>query len=253
MEGPHGTWGRSVSTDTIPIVGVSLGHRHEKTAISVIERAYMPTLRGEMFTTVHYDNPYRRARFEVREPVTLEYRVRHLERHGPPSRYSNVAQRIPEVLKEVTTKIGDHVEFILDITAGGHPVYARIYQEIRRSLEESRILITYGPVTVTGIAGGVSKSPDVGWLVPRRDLISTAQMLFDEGQLKIAEGLELAQTLKRELLEFKPNQKPDDLEGWREGKDDDLVLAVATSLWAVERFRPKKESRPVGDLIRVPG
>ncbi len=244
-----------MSTDTIPIVGVSLGHRHQKTAISVIERAYVPASPGEVFTTVRYDGPYSRARFEVREPVTLEYRVRYLERHGPPTRYTKIAQRIPEVLKEVATKIGNRVDLILDITAGGHPVYARIYQEIRRSLEESRILITYGPVTVTGIAGGVSKSPDVGWLVPRRDLISTAQMLFDEGQLKIAEGLELAQTLKRELLEFKPkpNQKPDDLEGWREGKDDDLVLAVATSLWAVERFRPKKESRPVGDLIRVPG
>ena len=89
--------------------------------------------------------------------------------------------------------------------------------------------------------------------MPRRDLISTTQVLSDGGQLKIAEGLELAQTLKRELLDFKPkpDQKPDDLEGWREGKDDDLVLAVATSLWAVERFRPKKESRLAGDLIRA--
>ena len=78
-------------------------------------------------------------------------------------------------------------------------------------------------------------------------------MLFDEGQLKIAEGLELAQTLKKELLDFKPkpDQKPDDLESWREGKDDDLVLAVATSLWAVERFRRREESRPAGDLIRA--
>jgi hypothetical protein len=243
-----------VSTDTIPIVGVSLGHRHQMTAISVIERAYVQASPGEMFTSVHYDGHYGRARFETREPVTLEYRVRHLERHGPPSRYSNIAQRIPEVLKEVATEIGDRVDLILDITAGGHPVYARIYQEVRRSLEEAPIDITYGPVTVTGVAGGVSKSPDVGWLVPRRDLISTAQILFDEGQLKIAEGLELAQTLKSELLHFKPkpNQKPDDLEGWREGKDDDLVLAVATSLWAVERFRRKEESRLAGDFIRVP-
>ena len=244
-----------MSTDTIPIVGVSLGHRHQKSAISVIERAYVRASPGEMFTAVRYDGPHGCARFETREPVTLEYRVRHLERHGPPTRYTKIAQRIPEILREVSAEIGNRVDLILDITAGGHPVYARIYQEVRRSLEERRIGITYGPVTVTGVAGGVSKSPDVGWLVPRRDLISTTQILFDEGQLKIAEGLELAQTLKRELLEFKPkpNQKPDDLEGWREGKNDDLVLAVATSLWAVERFRPKKESRPVGDLIRVPG
>jgi hypothetical protein len=232
---------------------VSLGHRHQRTAISVIERVYVPAWPGETFTAVSYDHRGR-TRFEVREPVSLEYRVRHLERHGPPTRYAEMAQRIPEVLKEVGTKIGSHVDLILDITAGGHPVYARICEEVRRSLGESRIAITYGPVTVTGVASGVSRSPDVGWLVPRRDLISTAQILFDKGQLKIAEGLVLAGKLKEELLDFKPkpNQRPDDLEGWREGKDDDLVLAVATSLWAVERFRPKEDSRPAGDFIRVP-
>jgi hypothetical protein len=144
---------------------------------------------------------------------------------------------------------------VLDITAGGRPVYQRIYQEIRRTLEEPRIHITYCPITVSGVAGGVSKSPDVGWLVPRRDLISATQILFDEGHLKIAEGLELANTLKDELLAFKPKpsrDKPDDVEGWREGIDDELVLAVATGLWACERFLRKEESRPVGDLIRVP-
>ena len=241
-----------MSTDTTPIVGVSLGHRHQKTAISVIERAYMRAP-GEMFTEVRHDGPYGGARFEAREPVTLEYRVRHLERHGPPSRYTKIAERIPEILREVAQEIGTKVDLTLDITAGGRPVFTRIYQEIQRAPLGARTYLTYAPITVTGVAGGVSKSPDVGWLVPRRDLISTTQMLFDEGQLKIAEGLELAQTLKRELLDFKPkpDQKPDDLEGWREGKDDDLVLAVATSLWAVERFRPKKESRPAGDLIRA--
>ena len=241
-----------MSTDTIPIVGVSLGHRHQKTAISVIERAYVRAP-GEMFTEVHHDGPYGRARFETREPVTLEYRVRHLERHGPPSRYTKIAERIPEILREVAEQIGTKVDLTLDITACGHPVFARIFQEIDRAPKGTRTNLTYSPITATGVAGGVSRSPDVGWLVPRRDLISTTQMLFDEGQLKIAEGLELAQTLKRELLDFKPrpDQKPDDLKGWREGKDDDLVLAVATSLWAVERFRRKEESRPTGDLIRA--
>ena len=95
-----------MSTDTIPIVSVSLGHRHQKTAISVIERAYVPTSPGEMFTEVHHDGPYGRARFETREPVTLEYRVRHLERHGPPSRYTKIAERIPEILREVAEQIG---------------------------------------------------------------------------------------------------------------------------------------------------
>jgi hypothetical protein len=87
----------------------------------------------------------------------------------------------------------------------------------------------------------------VGQIVPRRDLISATQILFDEGQLKIAEGLSLAGALRDELLAFKPKAiKPDDLEGWREGKDDDLVLAVAVSVWTAERFLRKRDSVPVG-------
>jgi hypothetical protein len=85
--------------------------------------------------------------------------------------------------------------------------------------------------------------------VPRRDLITASQILFDEGQLKIAEGLELAGTLTEELLAFKSKaNKSDDLEGWREGKGDDLVLAVAISVWVAERFMRKKDSAPLGAL-----
>ena len=96
----------------------------------------------------------------------------------------------------------------------------------------------------------MSRSPDAGWLVPRRDLISASQILFDEGQLKIARELDLAAVLRDELLAFKPKAgKPgDDLEGWREGKDDDLVLAVATSVWAAQRFLRKEASVPAGTL-----
>ena len=61
-------------------------------------------------------------------------------------------------------------------------------------------------------------------------------------------------TLRDELLAFRPKatQKPDDLEGWLEGKDDDLVLAVATSVWTAERFLRKKDAVPVG-VLGYPG
>ncbi len=43
-------------------------------------------------------------------------------------------------------------------------------------------------------------------------------------------------------------EKPgDDLEGWHEGKDA-LVLAVAMSVWAAERFLRKADSVPAGGL-----
>jgi hypothetical protein len=234
--------------DTVPIIGVSLGHRHEKTAISVVERPYVST--GEIFNAVYYDGPYGRARFELREKVLAEYRLRHLERHGPPSRYSEVAQRIPEIVHE----IGDDIILVVDNTATGRPAYSLILSELSAALKSTRIRFTQCPITVSGVAGGMSKSPDVGYLVPRRDLISATQIVFEKERLKIAADLELAGTLKDELSSFKqkPSKPSDDLEGWREGKDDDLVLAVASGIWACERFLRKEEFRPAGDFMRVP-
>lgn len=180
------------------------------------------------------------------EKVIVEYHVRHLERHGPPSRYASVAQRMPEVVH----KIGQEFILVVDMTATGRPAYSLILAELTSTLEDTRIRFTHCPITVSGVAGGVSRSPDVGFLVPRRDLISASQILFDKGQLKIAEALPLARTLTDELLAFKPKAETpgDDLKGWREGKDDDLVLAVAISVWAPERFLRKKDSVSIGAL-----
>ena len=233
-----------MSVAPVPIVGVSLGHRHQKTAISVTERAYIPT--GETFNALDYDHRYKRTRLMAHEKVIVEYHVRHLERHGPPSRYASVAQRMPEVVH----KIGQEFILVVDMTATGRPAYSLILAELTSTLEGTRFRFKHCPLTVSGVAGGVSRSPDVGFLVPRRDLISVSQILFDKGQLKIAEALPLARTLTDELLAFKPKAETpgDELEGWREGKDDDLVLAVAISVWAPERFLRRKDSVPFGAL-----
>jgi hypothetical protein len=86
----------------------------------------------------------------------------------------------------------------------------------------------------------------VGWLVPRRDLVFSALALFEGEQLKIAQGLDLTRTLTQEFTDFKPKAPKEELEGWRLAKNDDLVLAVAMSVWAAERFLRKEGSIPTG-------
>jgi hypothetical protein len=228
-----------VRTELLPIVGVELGARMENTALCVIERAYVPT--GETFTKVYRHGTPGRARFEAREKVPVEYRVRRLERHKPPVLYRGVAERTAELVKAVGKCV-----IAIDITRTGRPVYGLVMRVIRDALEGTNIRVTLSPVTVTGIAGGVSHGPDAGWLVPGRDLVSQALLLFEANQLKIAEGLDLAGTLTEEFVNFKPKPDPeDDLEGWRLAKNDDLGLAVAMSVWAAERFLRKVESVPV--------
>jgi hypothetical protein len=229
-----------VRTEPLPIVGVELGARMENTAISVTERAHVPT--GERFNAMQYDHRAGRQRLESREKVTIEYRVRHLERRIPPVRYKGVAERVAELVGVV----GDCV-VAMDLTRTGRPVHSLIMKAIHEATKDA-VSVKHCPLTVTGEFGAVSHSPDVGWLVPRRDLVSSALLLFEQEQLKIAEGLDLAATLSGEFESFTPKAPKEELEGWRLGRNDDLVLAVALSVWAAERFLRKEESVPAGAL-----
>jgi hypothetical protein len=232
--------------ESFPIVGVELGARMESTALSVIERVYVPASPGEAFNKVIYDTHHRRERLVASEKVMPQYRVRHLERRSPPVRYKGVAERVGELIQTV----GDCL-LVVDITRTGRPVAALIREAVEDVLEGTSEAnhVKLCPITVTGIAGGVSHSPDMGYLVPRRDLVSAGLLLFEQDQLKIAEGLDLAGTLTEEFTNFKPKPDPkDDLEGWRLAKNDDLVLSVAIVMWAAGRFLRKVDSAPVGSL-----
>jgi hypothetical protein len=240
-EGGQGPSGGGLRTEPLPIVGVELGARMENTALSVTERVYVPT--GERFNAMQYDHRAGRRRLESREKVAIEYRVRHLERRIPPVRYKGVAERVAELVGVV----GDCV-VAMDLTRTGRPVHSLIMRAIHEATKDAGVSVKYCPLTVTGEFGAVSHSPDVGWLVPRRDLVSSALLLFEQEQLKIAEGLDLAATLSGEFQDFKPKAPKEELEGWRLGRNDDLVLAIAASVWAAERFLRKEESVPAGGL-----
>ena len=82
--------------------------------------------------------------------------------------------------------------------------------------------------------------------VPKRDLVSTAQVLLQSERLKIAKGLPEAQTLVDELLAFKVSislkghdSYGNDVGMWRENPHDDLVLAVALAAWYGENTVPQ--------------
>lgn len=81
--------------------------------------------------------------------------------------------------------------------------------------------------------------------VPKRDLVSAAQVALQTGRLKIAADLPEAQTLVRELESFKVkidlDTAHDSYGAWRVGAHDDLVLAVALALWC--------GTRPSGTLV----
>ena len=74
--------------------------------------------------------------------------------------------------------------------------------------------------------------------IPKRDVISSTQVLLQTDRLKIARSLPHAALLARELVNFRfkvSHNGPEDALDWREGPDDDLVLALAIAAWEAER------------------
>ena len=93
--------------------------------------------------------------------------------------------------------------------------------------------------------------------MPKRDLASAPLVLMQNKQLKIAEAMPLAETLRKELLNFKVKINiatgHDSYEAWREGDHDDLVLAVAMACWCGERYLRKESSLPRPGIIADEG
>jgi hypothetical protein len=238
--------------ETLHVVGIDLGQQRDPTAITVVERGYVNA--GELYNAHYFYKG--RQHYSAREPVRLEYHVRHLERPALGTSYVHVAERILELLKS----LGDEeIVIAVDTTGVGRPVADWLKVRLNEWLDEDEgtridaawITITGGDsVTKVGEAGG-------GLRVPKRDLASAPLVLMQNGQLKIAAEMPLAETLKRELLNFKVKINiatgHDSYEAWREGDHDDLVLAVAMACWCGERYLRKLDSLPRPGVLAQEG
>jgi hypothetical protein len=242
--------------DVIRIVGVDLGQQRDFTAITVVERGYVNA--GALYNAEYWlpGNKWREGRqvYAAREPVKLEYHVRHLERPTLGTSYVDVVERIIVLLKS----LGDE-ELVLavDMTGVGRPVADMLKRRLEEWLEADRsIHLNTAWITITG-GDSVTRVEGGGIRVPKRDLASAPLVLMQNGQLKIAEGLQLAPVLKRELLSFKVKINiatgHDSYEAWREGDHDDLVLAVAMACWTGERYLRKEDFLPRPGIIADEG
>jgi hypothetical protein len=238
--------------ETLRIVSVDLGQQRDYTAIAVVERGYVNA--GELYNAEYYHRGEWVHR--AREPVQLEYRVRHLERPPLETSYVAVVERILELL---TTLAKRDTELVLavDTTGVGRPVADMLKSRLWKWLEIHRHThITTGWITITG-GDSVTMTEGGVLRVPKRDLASAPLVLMQNGQLKIAEGMRLADTLRKELLNFKVKiniaTAHDSYEAWREGDHDDLVLAVAMACWCGERYLRKEDSLPRPGIIASEG
>src|SRR5262249_27522568 len=149
------------------------------------------------------------------------YAVRHLQRFPPGTAYTEIRSQLAPRFAEPPLA-GSHL--VIDQTVTGRPVFLMF--------RRPAINVAARALTVTG---GHSAGDDDhgGHLVPKKDLVGNLQVLFQARRLTIAESLPDAEVLAKELAAFqmKPAPLGDDVVQWREGPQDDLVLAVAIAAW----------------------
>jgi hypothetical protein len=148
--------------------------------------------------------------------------LRHLERFPLGTPYPKIVERIGGML--ASAPLADRpTALVVDATGVGTGVvdmfvHAGLY-----------------PIPVT-IHGGDKVLPqNPGYRVPKRDLVAAVQVLLQNERLKIARALPEAETLRRELQNFRvkidPKTAHDSYSHWREAEHDDLVLATALAAW----------------------
>ncbi|MCL2703611.1 MAG: hypothetical protein FWE91_08410 [Defluviitaleaceae bacterium] len=158
-----------------------------------------------------------------------EYHLRRIERPERGTPYPKIVDRLKEIAESPQIK-QQHKTVAIDITGVGRPVWDLLKQNFRGTWANLRgVLITGGnEVTEDGKI----------YRVPKRDLISALQVAFQNEQLKIARDLEGADTLVKELTNFKVKinlNGHDQYEAWREGVHDDIVLSAAMGVWLATR------------------
>ncbi len=182
-------------------IGLDLGQVQDYTALTIIEKIYPP------------DEEYL-------------YHLRHIERFPLHTSYPDVVDKVKEYLQSFQTD--DSVYLVIDSTGVGLGIMDMFIKEYLY------------PVGITITGGNEVNHDGTNYKVPKRDLVTCLQILFQSERLKIAKGLQYVDTLVQELGNFRvkiTTKGNDTYEAWREGQHDDLVLSVALACWYGENMQ----------------
>jgi len=193
------------------LISIDLGQQNDYTAICIVERI----MRGDPFKEgFTFKNLYK------------EYHLVDIFRPELGTPYPQIIKIIESIYNSEELR-GRSKAIVIDQTGVGRPVFDEMQQIWRRRL--------YG-ITITG-GREVSIPTRNQFCVPKRDLIVSLQPALQNGEFRIAKGLQLADTLIQELQDFRVKISPtghDSYESWREKTHDDIVLSAAQAAWLLQ-------------------
>jgi hypothetical protein len=200
-----------------PFVGLELGQAQEFTALAIVEKTEA--------------DPY------SYDPTLASYAVRYLERFPIGTSYLEIFHRVEEVFADLALKQGS---LVVDQTGVGKPILDLLMNS-RLSDRLTRLTMT------AGLQGNWEVNR--GWPVPKQDFVGQLQILLQSRRIQIADLLPLASLLVKELENFRMKlvlkTSEDPLAQWRDGMNDDLVLAVAIAVWQGERDQITRSFAPM--------
>jgi hypothetical protein len=191
------------------IVGVDLGQTTDFTAVVVLERTLQVEERTQR--TIKY------------------YALRHLERIPLGTPYTDVVHRIGMILLEGGLS---GAPVVVDQTGVGRAVVEMLHRHLKRT--------HLVPVTITA-GQTMTKTKEGEYHVPKKELITSLQLAFQDHRLTMPKDLPHAQVFIQELLNFRVKitlAANETFTSWREGIHDDLVLAAALATWWGDRYVP---------------
>jgi hypothetical protein len=178
------------------------------------------------------------------------YHCRHLQRWPLRTPYPQIVADVAQLVTAPALNSVSVPVLAVDATGVGPPVVDLFRAALAQPVGLGIHFAGAEPEPITGawlrpiqITGADSVSHDAGFTrVPKRDLISVAQVALQTERLKIAAALNEAATLTRELLNYqvKINLETahDSYGAWRTGTHDDLVLALCLALWCGAQHNP---------------
>lgn len=205
--------------------GLDLGQSNDSTAIAVVRRVRFLKTAG----------PNTRGAEQIEEKPTI-YQLGYLERVPLNTVYPAIVAHVGRLLDRPIW--AGRIDLAIDQTGVGRPVC-----DMFTSAGIPHIAVT--------ITGGDSEVRDGRqWRVPKMQLVSGLQALLHEGRLHIQRDLPEAQNLVRELQDFRVQYTSAGHLTFnaREGKHDDLVLALALAVWR-SRKRIVKMQQVMGGVM----
>jgi hypothetical protein len=223
------------------LLGLDIGQVSDPTALAIAERVLTPTgesgfvdpLEGAHGRTLaerirgivaRGGDPDRPERVE-KHAVSLN--VRHLERFRLGTSYVAIVEHVAARIAELPD--GPRPVLVIDATGVGRPVV----DLFRRAA----LPVTLWPVVVTG-AGEATHEPGGTWHIPKTQLISALAVGLQDGSVKIARRLPEAKTLTKELSNYRyriSTHATIQFDTWRSGQHDDLLFALALTVFAAHR------------------